>query len=179
MNASASSCQHQFSKNWLQLDCIQRHTIDAGYRAHFHLRQHMVIPVTKFVEQVGHFVVGKQRRLIANWAVEVTRQVSHWCLRCATVGSATHTTLIHPRATAFVFTRLHFEIEAATQRPSASKYQKSAPFRAIHLPVALFDLHAKQTAQHFKQAIHHFCSGKKGRSSSSEISNRCCFCFSL
>ncbi|CRZ91453.1 Uncharacterised protein [Vibrio cholerae] len=140
-----------------QLDCIPRHTIDAGYRAHFHLRQHMVNAVTKFVEQSRHFVVGKQRRLIADWAVEVTRQVSHWCLQCATVGSATYTTLIHPRATAFVFTRIQVEIEAATQRSLRIKNIKKAHrFVPYIYPLALFDLHAKQTAQHFKQAIHYF-----------------------
>ncbi len=117
----------------------------------------MVNTVAELVEQGDHFIVRKQRWFVADWAVEVTRQVRHWGLQLALCINTAHAAFIHPSAATFVFTRIEIKVEAATQR--ALRIENIEETHRVVPDVnafALFHAHAKHTFEHFKQTADGF-----------------------
>ena len=67
------------------------------------------------MEQRGHFVMRKQRRLVADWTVKITGQIGNWLLQ-ATIGTTqTAYTVIHPRTATLMLTGIKIEIETTAQ----------------------------------------------------------------
>lgn len=85
-----------------QLDRIPRHPADAGNPGGVDAGQHMVQTVAELVEQGDHFVMGEQRRLAVDRAVEVTGQVGDRLLQGTIQFTHLADAVVHPRPRAYV-----------------------------------------------------------------------------
>ncbi len=117
----------------------------------------MVQTVTELVEQGDHFVMGKERRFAVYRTVKVTGQVCHRLLQRAVGFTHLAYTVVHPCPTAFVFTGIEIQIEAAAQLILVVVQLEETHVVVPHFHVvALFGSDAIDAFHHFEQAVNGF-----------------------
>lgn len=140
-----------------QLDRIPRHPADAGNPGGVDASQHMVQTVAELVEQGDHFVMGEQRRLAVDRAVEVTGQVGDRLLQGTIQFTHLADAVVHPRPAALMLAGIQVEIEAAAQLVVFVIQLEEAHFRMPHIDIGtLFSGNTVNALNHFKQAANGF-----------------------